>query len=148
MRLLFRTLLIWLMVLAVPAQGAAAAAMVYCGPNHHGETAATEASQTMAAERANHHGSAASVDAHHETAAQADDGNSATAEAAASVQGSYSVKQKCSACASCCSVSAILNTVVTIPASAATATVFSAVVPTVEAFAVGGPDRPPRIVLA
>ena len=68
--------------------------------------------------------------------------------AGTAAKSSHSDKQKCSACASCCSVSAILNTVATIPAPAATPTVFAAVVPTVDAFAVGGPDRPPRIVLA
>lgn len=62
--------------------------------------------------------------------------------------GGHSDKQKCSACASCCSFSAIVQTGVNVAAPAATATVFTAVVPTVDAFAVGGPDRPPRIVLA
>ena len=42
----------------------------------------------------------------------------------------------------------MLSTVVTIPVPATTNTLFCTVVPTVDAFAVGGPDRPPRIVLA
>ena len=36
MDVLIRTLLIWLLMLAIPAQGVAAAAMAFCGPKHHG----------------------------------------------------------------------------------------------------------------
>ncbi len=155
--MLIRALLIWLLVLAVPAQGAAAATMVSCGPNHHGGVPAAHTQQVTTAAHA-HHGTDAQVaHEHHDTSALAGQVEQETASstspesskaAATAARGGHSDKQKCSACASCCSVGAILNTVRTIPAPAATPTVFSAVVPTVEAFAVGGPDRPPRIVLA
>ena len=79
-------------------------------------------------------------------AAQADEDDLASASPAASSQGSHVVKQKCSACASCCSIGAILSPMLAVPAPAVTPTVFSAVVPTVSAFAADGPDRPPRIV--
>lgn len=145
MGLLIRALLIWLLVLAVPAQGAAAATMVFCGPNHHGGGAAA---QMQAAAPANHEqygGAAAPNHEHSQTAAVADEVSSATAASYAKVGDSS--KHKCSACASCCSVGAILSSVLAVPAPVFTLTVFSAVVPSVDTVATDGPDRPPRIVL-
>lgn len=81
-------------------------------------------------------------------ATQADEDVVATATSAAPAKFMHADTHKCSACASCCSVGAILNTVLTVPAPELTPTVFSAVVTTVDAFATDGPDRPPRIVLA
>lgn len=69
-------------------------------------------------------------------------------EASALIKASHAAKQKCSACASCCSLGAILTAVPDIPVTESAPTVFATVVPTVDAFAVDGPDRPPRIVLA
>ena len=148
MGLLIRTFLIWLMVLAVPAQGAAAVTMAFCGPNHHGGAAATLAQPIGPAEHSNHRVDAQSPHVHHATAAQADEDNSALASSETSSQGGHAVKQKCSVCASCCSIGAILSPVLAVPAPAASPTVFRAVVATVGAFAADGPDRPPRIVLA
>jgi len=60
MGLLVRTLLIWLLVLAVPAQGAAAATMAFCGPNHHGgESTSTHSETSSNASEHSHHGDAA-----------------------------------------------------------------------------------------
>ena len=148
MGLLIRTLLVWLLVLAVPAQGVAAVTMAFCGPNHHGGAAATSAAQAGSGEHADHHSAEQGAPGHHDMAAQADEDDSASASPAASSQGNHAVKQKCSACASCCSFGAILSPLLAVPAPAVTPTVFSAVVPTVSAFSTGGPDRPPRIVLA
>lgn len=64
------------------------------------------------------------------------------------VKAGHAAKQKCSACASCCSLGAILTTVPVVPVTDSAPTVFAAVVPTVDAFAADGPDRPPRNVLA
>jgi hypothetical protein len=133
MGLVVRTFLIWLLVLAVPAQGAAAATMAFCGPNHHGggfaraEVGATVSEHT-------HHGDAVSM---HEF----------DADVSAIVKASQAAKQQCSVCASCCSLGAILTTVPVVPATDSVPTVFITVVPTVDAFAADGPDRPPRNVL-
>lgn len=144
MSLLVRTLLIWLLVLAVPAQGAAAATMVFCGSNHHG-TGSARAEVSAAVSKHSHHGDTEYVQEIHSgessTMAAADD-----APAVAKV--SQAAKQKCSVCASCCSMGAILTTVPVVPATDSAPTVFTIVVPTVDAFAVDGPDRPPRNVLA
>ncbi len=150
MGLLIRTLLIWLLVLAVPAQGAAAAIMAFCGPYHHGAAAASHTHRTSPVghpEDVKHASHADSVHAHQDIAAVADE-DEASAVSAGSGKVVHADQQKCSACAACCSFGAILSTVLAVPAPAVTPTVFSAVVPTVDAFAADGPERPPRIVLA
>ncbi|ABM94593.1 hypothetical protein [Methylibium petroleiphilum] len=147
MDVLIRALLIWLLVLAVPAQGAAAATMAFCGPNHHGGGPAAQM-RTAAPSNHSHHDGAIAAEHEHpqaEAQAQADKGSSASA---ASAKVSDASKHKCSACASCCSAGAILSSVLAVPAPVFTPTVFSTVVPGVDTFAADGPDRPPRIVLA
>ena len=150
MGLPIRTLLIWLLVLAVPAQGAAAATMAFCGPSHHGSGAVSHAPRTSPVGHPKHvqHASHAdSVHAHQDIAAVADE-DDASAISAGPGKVVHADQQKCSACASCCSFGAILSTVLAVPASAVTSAVFSTVVPTVDAFAADGPERPPRTVLA
>ena len=148
MGLLLRTLLIWLLVLAVPAQGAAAATMAFCGPNHHAVGTTTAAQPVAPAEHPHPGSDAESAHGHHAMAAQGDEGGSASAAAAAPTKFVQADQQGCSACASCCSVSAILSPLLTVPAPTVTATVFGAVSPDVDAVAVDAPDRPPRPVLA
>jgi hypothetical protein len=166
MGLLFRTLLIWLLVLTVPAQGVAAATMAFCGPDHHGGEAAAVrliagSSADLVAAQGQGHVHAQAADgatarhAHHDHHAMGSsaggdgDGADGQAPALADHGASHdSSAHKCSACASCCSVGAILNSVLDVPAPALVPTVFSAVVPVVVAFAADGPDRPPRRVLA
>ena len=144
MGLLVRTLLIWLLVLAVPAQGAAAATMAFCGTNHHGSgSARAEVSADVSMHR--HHGDAESV---HEVRSGASATMAAADDAQAGAKVSQAAKQKCSACASCCSLGAILTTVPVVPATDSAPTVFTIVVPTVDALAADGPDRPPRNVPA
>lgn len=148
MGLLIRTILVWLLVLAVPAQGASAATMAFCGPNHHGGSTASLAVQMAPAEHQHPQATAQTTHGHHDEATAAPDD---VANADASVAPAKSVpaaKQKCSACASCCSIGAILSSVLAVPAPDLNPTVFSVVAPTVDAVAVDGPDRPPRIVLA
>ena len=147
MGLFVRTLLIWLLVLAVPAQGAAAATMAFCGPNHHG-SGATQVELAAPTEHAHHDSGAMTAHQHHDVTAQADEDLSASASFAASAKVGDPGTHKCSACASCCSVGAILSSVLAVPAPVFTPTVFSTVVPRVDTFAADGPDRPPRMVLA
>ena len=153
MRTLVRTLFIWLLVLALPMQGAAAASMVFCGPNHHGGGAARVAQGSTASDHARH-GHAGSGHGFHMGAA----GVEGVAGAAAAFVGDHApagdeksiqaTVQKCSACASCCATGAILATVPLVPASDPAPTVFATVAPAVEAFATDGPDRPPRDAVA
>lgn len=131
MNSLVRTLLIWLIVMAVPAQGAAAVNMAFCGPTHHGSSAAV-AGQPSETANLDHH------------AATALDPSTASLEPAQQV----AAHDTCSACASCCLGGAIPSAGLAVPASAVASTVFSALMATVDAFATDGPDRPPRLVLA
>ncbi len=146
MGLLIRTLLIWLLVLAVPAQGAAATTMAFCGPDHSG-AAGTHGEQMTPSGHAHPQFAAQGIRGSHDRASAHEDSVDA-GRSAAPVKGVHGDKQKCSACASCCSIGAILNSVLDVPAPDLTPTTFAVVVPTVDAFAVDGPDRPPRIVLA
>lgn len=148
MGLLIRALLIWLLVLAVPAQGAAAATMAFCGPNHHGGGAAAQMQPAAPAHHAHQDGAAAQGHEHPQAAVLADEESAVSAVSAASAKVSDASKHKCSACASCCSLGALLSSVLAVPAPVFTPTVFSTVVPGVDTFAADGPDRPPRIVLA
>ena len=145
MGLFIRTLLIWSLVLAVSAQGAAAATMAFCGPDHHRGAAAAQFQPAAPAEHPHHDGAVAPDHQLSQGEAQADPGS---ASLGVSAKTSDASQHKCSACASCCSVGAILSSVLAVPAPVFTPTVFSAVVPRVDAFAADGPDRPPRIVLA
>lgn len=138
--------MIWLLVLAIPAQGVAAATMAFCGPNHHSGGSATIAQQATA----EHRHQALDVQAAHypHDEAQAVDSASNTDEIPAATKFVNADKHTCSACASCCSAAAIFNTALVVPAPELTPTAFVAVVPAVDNFAADGLDRPPRIHLA
>lgn len=139
-----RTLLIWLLVLAIPAQGAMAATMAFCGPNHHGSTAAVSAPHDAHAVHGDHEHTAQGQ-AH--TADELASDTAADATSTSKNLGQADV-QKCSVCASCCSATAVWGTVLKLPDVETDATVFAEVVSVVQPFTADGPDRPPRIVLA
>ena len=120
--------------------------MAFCGPNHHGGAAATHAEQVAPAEHVQAHAQGTPGKHDKTTATQEDSADAGSS--AAPAKSVHADKQKCSACASCCSIGAILIPVLAVPAPDLTPTVFSVLVPPVDAFAVDGPDRPPRIVLA
>lgn len=168
-----RTVLVWMLVLALPAQGAAAATMVFCNPNHPANhpaagslaashhRATTEAgpqalahghAHVMAHDLAPHSHSAhegGGDDGQAATGARADNGSDTVGAAAdlSSTKLAQADQHKCSACASCCSAAVIGNTTLDVPAPELRSTGFISVVPTVEKFAADGPDRPPRIHL-
>jgi len=137
-----RTLLIWLLVLALPAQGAMAATMAFCGPDHHASAAAAELG--VPAEHEHHEHASHSV-AH---AADGQDLETASTGSATPEPFAQSDMQKCSVCASCCSAAAIQSTVPKLPRFEPAAAVFATVPAAVEPYAADGPDRPPRHLLA
>ena len=140
MAVFVRALLIWLLVLAIPAQGAAAAIMVPCGPNHHTGGAAQSAVSATASSHAHHGGALHAQEFDLRGAAAAVIADDATATA----KPGPGAKQTCNACASCCSLNAMLTWVPVVLATDSAPAVFDAVVPTVNAFAADGSDRPPR----
>ena len=139
---LFKTLLLWLMVLAVPAQGAASATMVFCGPNHHSANAGADVHREVPADHAHHHGDTATDHQHATTTTSADEGGSVAASS------NHISQHKCSVCAACCSVSAMLGSVLSVPTPVFAPTVFSVAVFSVDPFVADGPDRPPRWSIA
>ena len=156
MGLLIRTLLIWLLVLAVPAQGVAATTMAFCSPQHHGGSPFAQAQSAAPDRDAQPCGHAAAAVQNHDqdlsndqaqAAAAADADSSVASGSKASDEGKQANTHKCSACATCCSVSAMLASLLDVASPVFTSTVFSTVVPSVDAFAADGPERPPRPVL-
>jgi hypothetical protein len=136
---MLRALLIWLLVLALPAQGALAASMAFCGPKHHASAGASQPTPQAAHEHHLHapHDAGGAAEA---TASPVPPLDSATA--------GHGDMQSCSVCASCCSGAAIQGTVPKLPSVEPAATVFVTVVFVIEAFTADGPDRPPRHRLA
>lgn len=151
-------MLIWLLALALPAQGATAAIMAFCNPNHHAAAlhgaAAEPAPQRPLDEHPAHTAHAhsghdtdgAEHPAHIQPAGKAP-ASAGSVPGAEVTKLAHADKHQCSACASCCSAAAVHNTVLSVPAPEVTPTVFIAVVATVERFTADGPDRPPRIIL-
>lgn len=141
MRLRFRIVLTWVLLLALPLQGFAAATMVNCGPNHHLMMAAAMA-DTVDSE---HHG--AGGQHHHEVGVAADHHEAASNDGdAPSVHHlDKLMKFKCSACAACCMGAAMPTAAVgfePLPPAVAPAIY----VPTSHVgFVSDGPDKPPRL---
>lgn len=160
----------WLLLLALPVQGFAAATMLACGPNHHrmSELAAPgsidgQGSQPVQAapgdhphphphsQSHSHPGSSEPGPVHADGANPADHHGSIStpgADAPSSAALHEVSKFKCSACAACC-VGAALPAAALVfaafaPAAAPTASPCASHV----GFFTDGPDRPPRLPLA
>ncbi|WP_088285999.1 hypothetical protein [Ideonella sp. A 288] len=150
MQVWLRLMIVWFIALALPVQGMAGAAMMHCGPGHHGPDAAL----TMPHDHGSAHGSAhdEGATAHHH-AAMADSADLADATASPQDKAPSGAvtdlsKAKCSACAACCASAALPSASAPIAQSANAPTVFAEALVTVDAFASDGPDRPPRPLLA
>ena len=124
---LVRSLFVWLLVLALPTQGWAAATMASCNQHHSASSHAADDGHVAHA-----HGD------HGHALADAAGGTPIDAESA------HASAHTCSACAACCSVGALPSPVLTVPEGAAAPTVFAALQPSVGIFAADGPERPPR----
>lgn len=138
MSLVVRVLLVWLLALAIPAQGAVAAAMRCCGPDHH-------QGQAVGADEGHAHGHA--MDAGHDHGAPVDPGDP-DISGDADPHATTLKAGKCSACSSCCTAtglpsrSAVLQTV---PFDEVLVAFVGT--PALE-FITSGPERPPRPSLA
>ena len=158
MTLWMKPLLIWLLVLMLPVQAVAAASMAFCGPAHiAGATGLALPAQPLLGQihpcgqshqlqqRTQH-----LAQPGHESAAPA--GDDAVAMSSADVADPSQLTppgtHKCSACASCCSGGAMFNTMPQLLLPEPSGTAFVAVVQAIEAVAAGGPDRPPRSLIA
>jgi hypothetical protein len=141
-----RSLLIWLLVLAVPAQGLAAATMALCGLNHSGLGPAATLTQAPLSGHGHQPGLATASPA----AAQAQGPAFAHCEEMAaddpsSLPGSDSTsRHSCSVCATCCSVGALPNALLDVPAVAPAVAAFATVLTTAGSVVIDGLERPPR----
>lgn len=166
-----RMVVVWLLVLALPAQGAAAATMALCSLNHHGmagyaqrndhgraEPARSAARSLQERHSARGHLGAepchttqqpqkAPLSAGARTSADAAAGAVSAATDVAALKLVHADQHNCSACATCASAAAFSSVVVKVPALAVSRTVSSSPAPSVERFVSDGPDRPPRPLL-
>ena len=156
---LLRTVLIWLVAFAIPAQGMAAAAMLHCVPHHHEAAAAQpkvnahlgDLGLALAAPATHGHASHAVADV---DAAGNSVSNSALPDTASTVlvgkstvatKASGSTYQKCSACASCCAGMALPSAAVMTPAIDPVREVTVLPQSWAASIVIDGPERPPRI---
>lgn len=101
-----KTLLLWLLALALPVQGYAAVAKLSCGPTHHAPTAVSHVERSHLATMSTHSG----FD-HPHHADMTDDGVQAAAgklDGDANAALDKTENGKCSACATCCVGGAML----------------------------------------
>lgn len=142
MRRLLERWLMFVIILAMPLQGLAAATMFHCGAAPAGaHDAAASPGHTHADPVAPHHHQGAAPDGHHGHAAAA-----ATDEAAnADLQAPLS---KCSACASCCTAGALPSAPMVIASPELPQSFTAPAATRVEPFVTHGLERPPRSFLA
>ena len=127
-----RIALMWLVALAVPLQGVAAATMLACGPDHAPAAAAPSdphASHYAHAEPALDPSAAT----HHDTGDSQDGAGEL-------------VVQKCSVCASCCTAAMLPMPALRIGDSGLPDFVVPGVPADAAVFLTDGPERPPRIL--
>jgi hypothetical protein len=145
MPVLVRSLLIWLMVLALPSQGLAASVMRHCAPVGPPVHSVAAASLSM---DGHDHVHAAEVPGHH-LAQHAPGSDVSTADGAGLAHGKVTAGAgKCSACAACCPAVGMPPSVSPIPTPPAETQALQLPFIEVDSFVPGGLDRPPRTLLA
>jgi hypothetical protein len=131
MRRAIAVLIVWLLAVALPAQGLAAATMRHCSPQRSHTTTSAQAGYQ--------HPGAAHAQHHHDAGAAHDHGS--TSDHHASVK---TPLQKCSACAACCIGAALPSSAQSVPEPLAAPGARPEPVLVHAAFLTSGPDRPPR----
>jgi hypothetical protein len=133
-----RTVLLWILMTALPLQGWAAAAMLHCGPSH-------QRMDVTAPESGDHHDAAGSDHGH-----LADLGEVAASESHGKAShGSPSLaKFKCSACAACCLGLALPSMAPAFEPLERASTLVPPASSAPVVFLTGGQERPPRPFLA
>ena len=136
--------MVWLLMLAVPAQGFAAATMLFCGPMHERMSATADAHGS-----AHQHGSDADSHREHHAAPSDVAADVVSADAAADLgKIGELAKVSCSACAACSVGVAMVASNGNLPlAELAIERIASTSLPYI-GFVTGGPQRPPRSFLA
>ncbi|MDI4635222.1 hypothetical protein J7U46_19320 [Pelomonas sp. V22] len=132
----WRIALAWLLAMALPIQGYAAQTMLLCGPANH--------QSSLLDEHAGHaHDHAGMVDDDASAHSMAQDGMSAQqGDEATSAQTKHA--GKCSVCSSCCSVVAIMTSIVSFAVVKPDLPEVATVKFAHDRVMVGGLERPPR----
>lgn len=153
---LTKFVLAWLLMLAIPMQGLAATAMLFCAPSHHSVVSTSSASQVAAPtlQASAHHDAGMQQSAHHEYESDVSSSSTSAATDSLGLVKTAPLKiekladGKCSACATCCAGSALFGT----PVMNSVAMTGSDSIPfTLESFVSYVPegfDPPPRSILA
>ena len=144
MRSSLRSLLIWLMALALPIQAVAAAGMLHCGAAHRLMQVGSAAAVALDAhdhvhEAVPHEHGDAGLDLEMSAGDSSDAGSSTTA-----LGDDYT----CSACANCCSAVALPASMVRLPAPPIAAHAAALPATNIDSFMPSGIERPPRTFLA
>ena len=147
---ILRIVLLWLVALAVPVQGLAAATMLHCGPAH-------AAADTVGAgpSRGSHVGADASfhvhaVDHQHDDGDAADpDAQSTDADAAGKTAAELHKlsKSSCASCSACCAATALPAVPILLDSPLLAGSVPAARSVSAAVFLTDGPERPPRAFL-
>jgi hypothetical protein len=151
---LLRAVFVWVMVIAMPAQGMAASLMLLCGPSHARMAAGLlpDAPPAATGHGAAGHGPTALAHGVHRHAALAvpcADGPTACADAGAPAgQSAQADGFSCSACAACCHALALPASLVLPAPSSPAHSVQMAPVQPVASHQPDGLDRPPRSTTA
>lgn len=144
MRSSLRSLLIWLMAVALPIQAVAAAGMQHCGATHRLMQVGSAAAVALGAhdhvhEAAPHQHGDAGLGVEMSAGDSSDSGSSTTA-----LGDDYT----CSACANCCSAAALPASGVRLPAPSIAAQAAAMAATDLVSFMSGVIERPPRTFLA
>ncbi|MCU0923671.1 MAG: hypothetical protein MUF16_25660 [Burkholderiaceae bacterium] len=142
MRSIWRSVLTWLLVLAMPVQGIAAIGTQHCAPTHRGIDLPAKAEQAQPRHAHGHARAEAVLAAVNESPVLGPD-HSMNAEHAIST--AYS---NCSACAACCLALGLPSGALDLPAWAEGSSLAPPTMTGMPSFVAGGLDRPPRNFLA
>jgi hypothetical protein len=135
----FKKVLVWVLFMALPVQGFAAAQMLHCGFTSNPATA----SEAVDHPASHHHGSSGAVRGHHTTAGTSD--HAAKPHHANSHDHGVS---KCNHCFPCCAGSMMVSTLYLPVLPAGSLAPASLERKPFTGPVINGPDRPPRHVLA
>jgi len=139
-----RKLWVCMLVLALPVQATLAATQAFCAAHQRGGAAAHSMAGASAAVNT---AVVVTANAHHDGCPHAASGDGGLPLGAPQNDPASAADAPCSACVLCCAPGVMPALTQRLPVAAPAPTVFGAVDAAVEAFASGGPDRPPRSVI-
>ena len=151
MATLRRFVMLWLLALAIPLQGLAAATMVHCGSSHQRMHDAVALAHSHAESSAHHHSHRGGHGVDHAVSmADASDHHHEAAADASADPDKYSdlAQYTCSACGACCSVAALPAFALRVPTPNAVVQWEAVHFLARFGYFTDAPERPPRPILA